>query len=391
MKHLLPMAAIAAILAPLSAQTFHSTLPDGLLKFGGNYSSGGGVSYCFDRGPFQYQEIHKNWLGKQKVLRGVAFRRGWGRATNTTAVARKYDLLLRLGYGDSSTYAKTSFNGNYTRGRTVVVGKEATTGNTPVTISLPDWTTQNPAWSQANPAPFNAVIPFTTAIFLHDGKNDMIWEIEISKATTSGGTYYCDRQGTGGNNSYGVGTYVPLNRPRCNDSAITSTTGAYMYGYSYVYNKSYTTVSYQDKVRIYNYSYYTAPGANVAAAFSPFPLPNGVNIGAICNQLYFDASKPFHVIFRPAANTTSASTSSHATTNLLFPWNNIYANVPIIMQSAWDDSSTKYFSLTAARSFTIPSYPPMTQPIDMKYVYQVSTSSTLSGPYTAGSVITGWY
>jgi hypothetical protein len=58
------------------------------------------------------------------------------------------------------------------------------------------------------------------------------------------------------------------------------------------------------------------------------------------------------------------------------------------MQTAWDDSKTKYFSLTAARSFTIPSYP---TPLDFKYVYQTSTSTTVSGPYTAGSVITGWY
>jgi hypothetical protein len=241
-----------------------------------------------------------------------------------------------------------------------------------------------------NPAPFNAIIPFTTAIFLYDGKNDLIWEIEIVKATTSGGTYNCDRQGTGGNNSYGVGTDVPASRPSCNDSAITSATGAYMYGYCYVYNKSYTTTSYRDKVRIYNYSYYTAPGANVAAAFSPFPNPTGVNIGAICNKLYFDPSKPFHVIFRPATNDTSARTSSHATTNLLFPWDNAFANVPIMMQSAWVDSTTKYFSLTAARSFTIPSYPVTTQPIDMKYVYKRSTSTALSGPFTAGSVITAW-
>jgi len=391
MRSLITLAAVAALLTPLSAQKFHSTLPDGLLAQGGNYSSGGGVSYCLDPGIFRYQEIHKNWLGKQKALRGVAFRRGWGRATNTTAVARKYDLFFRLGYGDSATYASTSFNGNYTRGRQVVIGKESPAGNTPVTVSLPDWTKLNPAWSATNPAPFDAFMPFTTAVFLYDGKNDMIWEIEIVKASVSGGTYNCDRQGTGGNSATGVGTYVPNPYPACNDSAITSTTGAYMFGTAYVYNKSYSTVSYQDKVRIYNYSYRTAPGANVAVAYSPFPNPTGVNMGAICNKLHFDASKPFHLLFRPAANTTSASTSSHATTNLLFPWNNVYANVPIMMQTAWTDSKTGFFSLTAARSFTIPSYPPVSKPIDMKYIYKRSTSTSNSGPYTAGSVITGWY
>ncbi|MHC4513834.1 MAG: hypothetical protein ACYS5W_09065, partial [Planctomycetota bacterium] len=216
---------------------------------------------------------------------------------------------------------------------------------------------------------------------------DMVWEIEITKAGSTAGNYYCDRQ-SGGTSAYGGGTYVPSSRPPCNDSAITTTTGAYMYGYCYVYSTAYSTTSYRDKVRVYNYSYYTAPGANVAAAFSPFPNPAGVNIGAICNKLYFDASKPFHLIMRPAANSSSANTSSHATTNLLFPWNPVYAGVPIMMQSAWDDSKTKYFSLTAGRSFTIPSYP---TPLTWKYVYKLSTSTTLSGPFTAGSVITGWY
>ncbi|MHC4853861.1 MAG: hypothetical protein ACYTF5_17780, partial [Planctomycetota bacterium] len=174
----------------------------------------------------------------------------------------------------------------------------------------------------------------------------------------------------------------------CNDSAITSTSGAYMYGYCYVYNKSYSTTSYQDKVRVYNHSYYTAPGANVAAAISPFPLPSGVNIGAMCNRLYIDAGKPFHLIFRPASNDTSARTNTHATTNLLIPWNSVYSGIPIMMQSAWTDSKTGFFSLTQARSCTIPGYP---TPLTWKYVYKVGTSTSLSGPFTAGSVITGWY
>jgi len=266
-----------------------------------------------------------------------------------------------------------------------VLGKESSSGNTAVTINLPSWVNK-PATA---PAPFDAIVPFQNAVFVYDGKEDFIWEIEITKIDTQAGNYYCDRQPSStGTSSTGLGADVPATRPPCNDSAITATTGAYMYGYCYVYNSTHSTVSYRDKVRIHNYSYYTAPGANVAAVISPFPLPNGVNIGAICNQLYFDVSKPFHLIFRPADSSTSASTSGHATANLLFPWNSAYANIPLMMQSAWDDSKTRFFSLTAARSVTIPNYPTARNTI---YTYQLSTSTTLNGPYTAGSVITGWY
>ncbi|MHC4513835.1 MAG: hypothetical protein ACYS5W_09070 [Planctomycetota bacterium] len=386
MKSLTTVAAVAALVTSLSAQgpTFHSTLPAGLLKTGGDYSSGNGVSYVLDRGVFHYQEVHKDWLGKVKVLQGVSYRRAWNRANDAACTARKFDMLFRVGYGDLSKFTKTSFNSNYTRGRKVMLGTESSSGNTAVPINLPSWVNK----PVTAPAPFNAIIPFK-GIFVYDAKDDFIWELEITKIDTQNGNYYCDRhKATGGTSSSGPSAYVPATRPPCNDSAITRTNGAYMYGYCYVYNSSYSTVSYRDKLRVYNYSYYTAPGANVAAAISPFPLPSGVNIGAICNRLYFDASKPFHVIFRPATNDQNARTSSHATTNLLIPWNNAYANIKLMMQTAWSDSKTGFFSLTAARSATVPSYP---KPLNTIYTYRLGTATTLNGPYSAGSVVTGWY
>lgn len=165
----------------LAAQTnFHSTLPAGLLQRGGDYSDGYGIAWPF-YGNFHYQEVHTSWYGQVKVLRGVSFRRAWGLPTANGAVARTVDIEFKLGYGNLHAFGNGSLGGNYNSAPTTVHPRQS--------VSLPSWV--NPP--QQAPAPFDAKIPFA-GVFVYNGKEHLVWEIRVGQPSVIGGSYKCDRQ-----------------------------------------------------------------------------------------------------------------------------------------------------------------------------------------------------
>ncbi len=165
----------------------------------------------------------------------------------------------------------------------------------------------------------------------------------------------------------GTGTYMPVSDGGCNDSAITLTTGARAYGVATTYHVNYSTRAYRDKLRLQWYSYYTAPGKPVFQAVG-LGAGNtaGLDIGARCNRLYLDATKPFLLLSKTAQNTAQAYSGP---TEIITPWENRFAGIALHVQAAWADSRSGLFSLTRARSFVLPGYPTRALKKRMAYRY----------------------
>ena len=228
---------------------------------------------------------------------------------------------------------------------------------------------------------------------MYTGKADMLADYRFSHGTLANSARWA-----GSNNAYyyfdgipnqdaisGSGTYMPTASNTCNDSAITVTTGAYTYGYATAFHVWYTTYTYRDKLRLYWYSYYTAPGKPVIHAFGIGKGNTaGFNIGARCHSLYLDASRPFLLTTRTAAETTNAYSGAN---QVIVPWENAWQGLTFHVQGAWADSATSLFSLTRARSFVVPAYPTAILKKRMLFHY-TPTSSIGIGPYTTRTALT---
>jgi hypothetical protein len=233
----------------------------------------------------------------------------------------------------------------------------------------------------------HVAFPFKN-VWVYTGKNDMLADYQFH-----GGTLANSARWTGSNTSYyymdgipnqdyisGSGTYMPTSANNCNDSALSSTTGAYTYGYATAFHEWYTTYTYRDKLRLYWYSYYTAPDKPVVLALG---IGNGntagFDMGANCHRLYLDTSKPYVLTTSTTQNTTSAYSNPN---QIIIPWLNTWQGLRFHVQGAWADSKTGAFSLTRARSLVVPGYP--TSPLKKRTLFHYNATLGYGlGPYSA--------
>ncbi len=112
--------------------------------------------------------------------------------------------------------------------------------------------------------------------------------------------------------------------------------------------------------------------------------PQGLNIGARCHSLHLDATSPFILTTRKAANTTTAYSGAN---QILIPWDKTWMGLRFHVQGAWADSKTSLFSLTRARNFVVPGYPTGTLKKRLLFHYVLTTSNGI-GPYTTWAGLT---
>ena len=324
-------------------------------------ATGTACPYVFDRGAFRYQEVHTSWVGKPvKVLLQAGFRRAGNRPTTASAVARKADITFTVGYGASGTFSKTSFAGNFKANTAKIVFPKTN-------VSMPAWTSK----PTTAPAPFNVIIPFKT-VFTYDGKQDIVWEINYENPTVTGATtYYCDRAS--------AVAYL-------SDAGVSIGTGCTATGQTLSHYHNATIYNYGPNGTTYKMRLYLFASRNPANA--PVTVALGVRnlnaqIPGWCNKIY-----PSPVLYVPMG--TSTATGTVTSNYQSFPHTPTAIGVKIYSQAfAPDAKQTGLVSLSNADSFTMPNDPAGTART-WKYVYQLSTAATLNGPYTAGSVITGW-
>jgi hypothetical protein len=242
-------------------------------------------------------------------------------------------------------------------------------------------------------------IPFSTA-WVYTGKGDILtdWKFTGGKlannvvwATNSARNYYLDGYGNfmtpTGSTGYIHQKYIPAVRlnnnslgvtGRCNDSAHTTTTGAYYYNYAYLYAKYYSNRSWSDKMRFYSQSYYTAPGAPVIHAYAVQVDVAGLDLGTGCNKLHVKG--PLFLVMgytNPAANSTNGYSGYYET---FVPFLNVFRGLDMIGQAAWADSKSGALNLSWAHHIKLPD--PQPAPKRSATYHYIGTNTTGFGPYT---------
>jgi hypothetical protein len=346
----------------LSSQTI-VTLPRGYETMGGGRGNGTGVPYPFDRGVFHYMEVHTTWRGQSRVLTNARFRRAWNYASNTTAVKRTAVVTLNVGDGDNTKFT-TTFSTNF-------IGGKFTTVFPTTTVNMPDWTTK----TGLMPDVWTLTLPFTTK-FVHTGKADFVWEIFYDKpsVTTTSTGYQADRSSSYGNNT---------SSPRQSDY-ITYGTGCTATG---------RTSAMSNRLVFYNAGSTNPMQLQVTATNNPssqsltlavgFQSAN-LTIPGWCTQVFVNP-----LIFLPLGTTNSSGVLPGSPVTVNFPYTASGIYVPVFTQTfAKDPGLLGGIALSNGDAAFMPRPP---GDYIFRYTYSTSvTSTTGSGPFTAGSVITGW-
>ncbi|MHC4812480.1 MAG: hypothetical protein ACYTFN_05245, partial [Planctomycetota bacterium] len=225
------------------------------------------------------------------------------------------------------------------------------------------------------PAPWDVKLafPFKTP-WKYSGTWDLLLEYTFSGGKLGNGAkfygkgFYLDavsKQLHAGSPTYTLGS------KSCRDSAMTST--AYM-GTTTDTWAAVAPPPHGNNVRFQIYSYRTAPNAPVLTVVGLGGNTAGVNIGAVCNKLYMDLGKPWVPIFRK-----TKPDGNSGTLVLYTPYQPALNGLVIWAQTAWDDSKTRYFSLTNASRIAIAKQPVV--PLKLAIYASSETAATGAGPH----------
>jgi len=348
--------------------------------------AGEGPQYAYLTGTWadmriqQADDMHSN--GKPYAISETAFRLDNRAHTSTTATGRTWTrITVDVSEPTNYTSMSNSFASNHGTSVTRAFDSKWT------------WPTQNGA-PLLKPDVWGGIkgqirFPFTKP-WVYTGKGSILTEYGFNGGTlanngawnTSRAAYfYLDSESINTSQTFGAIQRLPAIPPLCNDSAITFSTGSYTYGYAYAYGQSSPTITLRGKLVFSHYSYYTAPDAPVIQALGTAGSQTGVNIGAGCNNLYVDLSKPVaFVALKALAPYGYSGLMGYAP-----KWQKSFASMDVWLQGAWADTTTKEFKLTSATNITFPSSQPPNELPRYKTLYQRdTTTSTGFGPFTSG-------
>jgi hypothetical protein len=164
--HKLPFL-LAALAAPLAAQTSTFTTPKGFDSVPGN-----ATFFHWNAQPRRMQVVDNTNKGIPKPsLKQIAFRRASAGGGNTSG-PRTFMVTLLLGNATWGTTG-TSFDANYKGTPTTVHARKS--------LNVPDWTQPptNP------PAPFDLIVPFD-APYTYLGLDALVWDLTLELGSGSG-------------------------------------------------------------------------------------------------------------------------------------------------------------------------------------------------------------
>jgi len=310
--------------------------------------------------------------GTKRTLNEIAFRMDYRSHTTANGPGRTWsNMTISMCDGDLATFAST-ITANRLSTPTQVFSAAVTLPT--VTVGYP--LTQPAIWGGLTG---KLKFPFKTK-YSYSGAKDIISEWGFTggtltnQGTWSGSTakyYYLDAPDNGltptGSQSSSY-SYIPSTRlnndttstpPRttCNDSAMTTTTGAYAYGYAYTYGKYYSNQGWANKLVMRSYSYYTGFSMPTVHVFAVGNDAKGVDVSTGCNMLHLKGQFVFMDFFTtlPQQYSTSGYSGYRYT---IFPWMKQMASLKLTVQAAWADSKTNGFRLSQAAEITFPNAAP---------------------------------
>lgn len=378
MKRTIFTGAGLVLCALVPAQGSMTTPPGGLTGEGSHYAYLMGT--WSDMRIQQADDMHSD--SKTKNITEIAFRLDNRAHTSTTATGRTWTNIT-VDMSEPTNYASMSnaFASNV--------------GASPTRVFDAKWT-----WPSQNGTPLlkpdswggskgQLRFPFKNP-WTYSGKKSILADYVFRGGTlannatwnsTRSAYFYLDGESINTTATTSTNQRVPSIPPQCNDSAITFTSGAYTYGYGYAYGKNGSTITLRGKLAFNHYSYYTAPEAPVVQALGTGGMPNGVNIGAGCNNLYVDLNKPLVLM----GFQTLPPYGYSGIMGWALDWRKEFAGLDLWLQAAWTDSKSKAFKLTAATNVTLPNRTPPDELPRYKTLYQRdNTQTTGFGPYTSG-------
>lgn len=304
------------------------------------------------------QLFEGDFRGKAAALTAVDFRLDTRRQVDPARLWA--NVRLRMSACDVASVTQT-FTSNFVGTPTRVY---SATVSWPAISGLP--TVHRPtAWG----APGGGLaFPFTSP-WQHTGVRDFLLEFRFrggvmaNKAPWSGSTGYsryldADQVPITGPFApplYGTQLRIPTTPNGCSDQGLMlkPVDGAEFFLDTFVQ----VAGTFKNKITMGIASSGTAPGKNVIHAVGLAGIPNGIAVGARCQKLHLDTSKPFIA--------TATVTDARRGWGQSGPWTAGFTpalgQVELWGQGAWNDSVTGAFSLTRAVRMLMPMHMPVPQ------------------------------
>jgi hypothetical protein len=237
-----------------------------------------------------------------------------------------------------------------------------------------DWPSQT-----GLPAPYNPTIwgdrsgklrfPFANP-WLHTGKLDLLTDFRfegglLANAVAWGAVsqfeYYLDADAMTTHSHQAVQMWVPRVN-KCVDPAnppvLTGTIGANLGMSAFVFGDGFSDPNRRGMMDIGFMSVNVAPNAWVINAIGVAGNVKGVDVGALCNRLHLDLSKPYVPLFLKTTQKRGVGISPNIWGRV--KWQNAFGGLEIWGQAAWSDSKTGGFSLSQAGRLILPARKPGT-------------------------------
>ncbi len=361
MKTSLSVAIGLALCALVPAQEIFVTSPAGGLTQEGYSNS----FYVGLWAQMRWQQIDGELTGQTYSIRDVAFRLDGRNHMTANAMGRSWtNVTLKLSETSKYSVMSATYTQNITKPQTTVYSsKHDFSTQSGVPLFKPD------IWGGLKG---KLRFPFTTP-WAYTGKDSILVDFTFRGGTLAnrgtwtgfqGSFYYLDSETINAVVKGSTVVSIPAALPSapCHDSAITETaasSNAFAWGSAFAWGPSASNANYRNSLSVEHYSKFTAPAAKVIHAVGLGGYRAGVNIGARCNALYVDLTKPHLLV--PVTTDLSGFAGF---TPWLVPWTAALASMQIYVQAAWADSRTQHFSLTSAVRVTFPnSLPPPGSPL----------------------------
>jgi hypothetical protein len=363
MKHIATFISVLGLAGCLAAQTTITTAPSGFEATRGTSS----VLYPFSGtqapvGSFRYQEVHTTL--RNTVLSNivsVSFRRDESATASTTAVARTANIEFALGHGDVEQFTP-DYAANFTGGRNVVFVRKP--------VNMADWTAPGDG---ATPMPWTNRLPFDVP-FSYLGIQDLVWEVSYDSMTPTG-TYNSDRATNTGS------LWTSRSSPNIGTGCVaTGRTAAFTLN---------TTLYHHIGSKLLRMQYWVTNGpSNQTAILHIDGAQSSLTAPFLCGTVI-----ALPTIALPIG-LTGATGSTPTLNHINIPFRAVFVSNSIYMQSvALDPGQTAPFVPLVLSQGEDVMWPALTvtTPASTAYIYNADLTAALgNGPFTAGSVITGF-
>ena len=381
MKILVSSVVLSLAASAIAQSTTTFTSPDGYENRNGGYYAYYGLGRYAD---MRCQYVEGDFLGSIKIIKRLQHRIATGYNMSTSyGMGRTFtSCVLTIGDASSTTLSRTYASNHSGKQTQVFTGAISWGSYTNGTQNNAPWGGKNGEFDYGFSSAYIAQgkKPFLLDFTMKGGKlaNNAAW-------SGSSNRYYM-LDGANINTSAVGGVlngYLPSTRIRCYDPSTTYTSGAYDSFYCGAYGENYSAYNYRNKFYWYHRVYGAAPGGGLITIVGLNNSTSGVNVNALCNNLYVNLAAPNLMVLWKSYGDATSNPSGYS---IYYHWTDIndqLLGLKITSQTAWADSKTGQLSLAQACQYTLPATRPVKKLPARNMIYGYSSTSAAAnyGPY----------